>query len=208
MYVKDWMTKAPVCAGETLSVAEAASRMKAQGVGSILILGPAGTLTGIFTERDLLNRVVGEGKDPAATTLGEVMTPNPQTLAPMDDVVQAYRRLLEREFRHLPVVRDGKPIGMISLSTPHLADLLIVAEYHLGRTAQGEHIADVVNKDFEDELTDYVREEFGTKVYKEYIRVGKLEVLKDRVRAEFRKIYREKTGTRFIRPETLKAGDQ
>jgi len=87
--------------------------MAARNVGAILIVED-GRLIGIFTERDMLVRVVAPGLDALATRLADVMTRAPQTIDP--DTTLGYALLLmhKKGFRHLPVVQEGKPIGIVS----------------------------------------------------------------------------------------------
>lgn len=96
-----------------LSVREAARRMAATRVGSIMITDD-GKLTGIFTERDVLVRVLAAGLDPETTTLGQVMTADPITASPEIPLGHALHMMYEGGFRHVPVVEDGRPVGMIS----------------------------------------------------------------------------------------------
>jgi len=96
-----------------LSVREAARRMVATGVGSIMITVD-GKLTGIFTERDALIRVLAAGLDPETTTLAQVMTAAPITASPEIPLGHALHMMYEGGFRHVPVVEDGRPVGMIS----------------------------------------------------------------------------------------------
>ena len=96
------------------SVRDAAIMMRARHIGSVLILGADDRLAGIFTERDLLCRVVAERKDPDKTKLGAVMTAKPETVSPHTTAIDALRRMQEGGFRHLPVVKDGKPIAIVS----------------------------------------------------------------------------------------------
>ena len=70
---------------------------------------------GIFTERDALFRVLAAARDPATTTVGEVMTPQPQTMHPDEPFVRALRVMFENRFRHLPVVEFGRPLGIVSV---------------------------------------------------------------------------------------------
>lgn len=102
------------CAEAGTTVREAARRMAADKIGSLLIVDN-GQLTGIFTERDILNRVVAPGLDPEKTKLAEVMTRNPQTIRADRPVGHALHMMYEGCFRHMPVVDDGKPVGMISI---------------------------------------------------------------------------------------------
>ena len=103
----------PAIAEKTLTVLQAAILMKEKGKGALLVV--EGTrLTGIFTERDALFRVIAAGRDPATTRLADVMTPQPQTMHPDEPFVKALRLMHKRGFRHLPVVEHGRPLGVVS----------------------------------------------------------------------------------------------
>lgn len=110
-----------VIAGQTvktaaagMSVLDAAKAMAEARIGSLLIVDGKGTLTGIFTERDALNRVLAKGLDPAKTPLADVMTGKLQTITPDRPLGHALHLMYEGGFRHVPVVENGKPLGMIS----------------------------------------------------------------------------------------------
>jgi CBS domain-containing protein len=103
-----------LCAEAGQTVRDAACRMAQEKVGSMLIV-ENGLLVGIFTERDVLNRVVAARLDPDTTTLATVMTKNPQTVKPDRPFSHAMHMMYEGCFRHMPVVEDGKPLGMISI---------------------------------------------------------------------------------------------
>ena len=103
----------PVTASRTVTVADAARTMKQHNIGALLVVDGQ-RLCGIFTERDALFRVVAEGRDPVATQLGQVMTPQPQTIHPDKPFLHALRIMHVGRFRHLPVVEDGRPLGMVS----------------------------------------------------------------------------------------------
>ena len=105
--------KTPITVTKTVTVIEAARAMKRHNVGALLVVD--GThLCGIFTERDALFRVLAEGRDPATTTLSQVMTAQPQTVHPDKPFLHALRIMHVGRFRHLPVVEDGRPLGMVS----------------------------------------------------------------------------------------------
>jgi CBS domain-containing protein len=95
------------------SVRQAAKMMAAKKVGAVLVV-EQDRLLGIFTERDALYRVIAPGLDPDRTPLGDVMTPSPRTVAPEKSFGHAMLLMHENGFRHLPVVRDGKPVGIVS----------------------------------------------------------------------------------------------
>ncbi len=103
-----------VKATEHTTVGEAARLMKEAGVGAILVLRKD-HLVGIFTERDVLTRVVAEGRDPAHTPLAEVMTPNPQSLSPDKPFGHALILMREHGYRHVPVVEHGRAVGVVSM---------------------------------------------------------------------------------------------
>jgi CBS domain-containing protein len=103
----------PVTARADTTVAAAARLMKEGRVGALLVISD-GRLAGIFTERDALFRVIAEGRDPAATRIAEVMTANPRTIAPDRPFGHALHLMYEGGFRHVPVVADGRPLGVVS----------------------------------------------------------------------------------------------
>lgn len=103
-----------VTARRDTSVRAAAVAMAEQSVGAILVVDDSGRLIGLFTERDALNRVVARGLDPEQTPLTAVMTDKLQTATPDKTLGHALHLMFEGGFRHLPVVEDGRPVGMVS----------------------------------------------------------------------------------------------
>ena len=99
-------------APETL-VSKAAKLMAAKNVGAILVV-EANCLVGIVSERDIAFRVVALGLDPQATRLADVMTRAPHTVDPDKPFGYALLVMQENGFRHLPVVQDGKILGIVS----------------------------------------------------------------------------------------------
>ena len=102
----------PLTAPSEMTVAEAARLMKQRNVGAMMVVDD-GKLVGMFTERDALFRVLSAGLD-GTTPLSKVMTKNPRAIPPDRLFVQALSIMHEGRFRHLPVIEDGRPIGMIS----------------------------------------------------------------------------------------------
>ncbi|MGE5339317.1 MAG: cyclic nucleotide-binding/CBS domain-containing protein [Gemmatimonadota bacterium] len=112
------------------TVSEAAGRMADKQVGAIVIVED-GHLVGIFTERDALFRVIAKGLDPKDTRLADVMTKSPKTIGPDKSFGHAMLVMNENRFRHLPVIEDGKPIGIVSARDAMDPDLEeFVAEEH------------------------------------------------------------------------------
>src|SRR6266545_722791 len=91
----------------------AIARMLEEGIGSVAVC-EGERLVGIFTERDVL-RLAGEGPEFAEVRVGDVMTRNPVTLAPGDDVLDAARLMGERKIRHLPVLEGENLLGMVGI---------------------------------------------------------------------------------------------
>lgn len=109
-----------VTADET--VLEAARVMATHNVGAILVLRD-GELAGIFSERDIMKRVVAEARDPARTRVSEVMTADPLTVDMRESIEHCMVLMKEHSFRHLPVC-DGKKLkGIVSLRDILLRDL-------------------------------------------------------------------------------------
>lgn len=96
------------------SVLDAVKEMNRRQVGSMLILDE-GKIVGIFTERDVLRRVVVEGLAPAATPVSEVMTKEVDTFPPDLSVDEAMAHMTAKRHRHIPVVEDDRILGMVSI---------------------------------------------------------------------------------------------
>ncbi len=95
------------------SVCDAARSMRDWSVGAVLVT-EEGRLTGIFTERDLVNRVVACDRDPKTTPLSEVMTKDPNTISPEATALEAWRLMEDGGYRHLPVVAGGRLVSIVS----------------------------------------------------------------------------------------------
>ncbi|OAN42980.1 inosine-5-monophosphate dehydrogenase [Paramagnetospirillum marisnigri] len=99
----------------TATVRQATREMKSRHVGAVMITDDAGRLSGIFTERDALFRVLAEARDPDATPLSSVMTPAPAAVSPDRKLGHALHLMHDGGFRHMPVVEAGIPVGMVSI---------------------------------------------------------------------------------------------
>lgn len=108
---------------ETATVLEAARFMHQHRIGAVLVTDEGQAALGIFTERDLMTRVVVEGRRPDEVRLAEVMTREVFTAAKEATVADIRRELQRRHIRHLPVVDGGRAIAMLSLRDLLAADL-------------------------------------------------------------------------------------
>ncbi|MDD2810138.1 CBS domain-containing protein [Rhodoferax sp.] len=98
------------------TVYTAACVMTRANCGSVLVIDANTTLLGIVTERDLMTRVIAKAQDPATLTVADIMTRNPICVPPETKVTDAVLIMIERGFRHLPIVTDAKKIlGVFSV---------------------------------------------------------------------------------------------
>ena len=95
------------------TVSEAAELMANRSVGAVMVVEKE-RLIGIFTERDAVFRVVAKGLDARTTHIAEVMTKSPQTVDPDKPFGYALLMMYENGFRHVPVIKNGKPVGIVS----------------------------------------------------------------------------------------------
>jgi CBS domain-containing protein len=115
-----------VTAPPRASVLEAAELMLRHGVGAVLVVEDD-LLVGIFTERDAVFRVLAPGRDPRVVRLEQVMTRQPVTVGPEATFGYAMLLMLEHGFRRLPVLEDGRPIGLVTARNaldPELEDFI------------------------------------------------------------------------------------
>jgi CBS domain-containing protein len=114
--IPDIVSDQTICAmPEAGLAAEAARLMMGFDIGAIVVVDDTGKLTGIVTERDIARRVVAARLDPEKTTVGQIMSRNPDTLAPGDSPLNALELMWVRSFRHLPVVENNRVVGMVSI---------------------------------------------------------------------------------------------
>ncbi len=124
----------------SFSVLDATARMNEHKVGAIVVTDSDSNVVGIFTERDVLRRIVAEQRDPASTPVGEVMTDR-VVCCPLDTDLQEVQALMRNQrIRHLPVTDDGRLAGLISIgdvnahfAADHEAHILYLHEYIYGR---------------------------------------------------------------------------
>jgi CBS domain-containing protein len=104
----------PVTLPVTASVQQACALMHTHKIGAVLVTTPEGKLAGIFTGRDAV-RLLADAKSPAQTTLRAAMTRDPDTVNPQCKAIDALRLMQDGGFRHVPVVEDGKVVGIASV---------------------------------------------------------------------------------------------
>jgi len=104
----------PVALPPEATVKDACQRMRDRRIGAVLIIEADRRLVGIFTGRDAVHRVLAEGKNAARTTLAEVMTRDPDTMPPGNTAIEALRLMEDGRFRHLPIIDEGKVVGIVS----------------------------------------------------------------------------------------------
>ncbi|HZU42274.1 MAG TPA: CBS domain-containing protein [Terriglobales bacterium] len=114
MRVREIMTKDVGTATLDSTVEDVTTMMKDDDVGAIPVLDD-GELAGIVTDRDIVVRCIAEGKDPAETTVEDILTEELHTIEPDADVDEAARIMADRQIRRLPVVEEGELIGVVSL---------------------------------------------------------------------------------------------
>jgi CBS domain-containing protein len=117
------------------SVAQAATVMRENEVGCLVVLNQTGALAGILTERDIITQVVARSRNPAGTVVGEVMAREVICCDRDTSISKAQRIMAEYGIRHLPIVEDGVPVGMIS-SRDVLAHMLSTAQAVVQRQAE------------------------------------------------------------------------
>ncbi len=112
---EDIMTAPPITATPNTSIKDIAMLMRKNKVGSVLIVDEeTGKLRGIVTEHDLVY-ACSEGWHPENRQAWEIMTEDPITVRPDEEIVEVMKKMRDAGVRHIPVVdRDGKPVGMIS----------------------------------------------------------------------------------------------
>jgi CBS domain-containing protein len=111
--IKEVMTRDVRACEPNAPVAEAAKMMAQEDVGPVPIIED-GRLVGIVTDRDIVVRVVAEGRDPNATTVNEIASTNLVTVSPDDDLDEALKMLAENQVRRLPVVEGERLVGIVA----------------------------------------------------------------------------------------------
>lgn len=105
--------RTPFCLRPSATVRVACEAMHERKIGAIMVTDETGALVGIFTARDLV-RCVSDGMDVTMTELEDVMSRDPATMPPGAGAIEALRLMHDGGFRHVPVVQNGVPVGIVS----------------------------------------------------------------------------------------------
>ncbi len=107
--------------GETSTAHEAARMMAEHEISTVVVVDENALLIGIVSERDMARRIVAADLKPQETPLGDIMTRDVDTVSPKDTPFYALKLMLDGRYRHLPVVDDGRVVGMVSIRDLRLA---------------------------------------------------------------------------------------
>lgn len=112
--VEEIMTRDPRTVAASDSVVDAARVMRDGDIGDVVVVD-GDSVAGIVTDRDIVIRGIADGRDPGSTPVSEVCTSGVETIEPNASVDDALRLMRENDIRRLPVVQDGRPVGILSL---------------------------------------------------------------------------------------------
>lgn len=111
--IRDLMTENPSTCAPNMTVTDVAKVMTRENVGPIPVV-EGGRLVGVVTDRDLVVRVLAEGRDPEKTTVGEVATSSIETVSPEANLDEALRIMASNQVRRLPVVEGDRLVGIVA----------------------------------------------------------------------------------------------
>jgi CBS domain-containing protein len=112
--VRDVMTSDPITVQASTMLSDAARVMRDRAIGDVVVLDD-GKLRGILTDRDVVVRAVAAERDPRTTRVGDVVSDDMVTVAPTETIDRAVELMREKAVRRLPVVENGRPVGVVSL---------------------------------------------------------------------------------------------
>jgi CBS domain-containing protein len=128
---REIMTPDPACVSSSQSIREAAQLMADKGIGAVPICGEDNRLKGMITDRDIVVKVLAEGKDPRAVTAGELAQGEAVTIGADDDANEIMKTMAEHKVRRLPVIDGHRLVGVVSqadvakaLPNPQVGDLV------------------------------------------------------------------------------------
>jgi signal-transduction protein with cAMP-binding, CBS, and nucleotidyltransferase domain len=113
--IKEVMTLEPTALPAAATVGEAARAMRDRDIGDVIVLQDDQTVCGIITDRDLVVRALAESEDPRAIKLADICSRDVATLSPDSSVAEAVKLMADKAIRRLPVLENGKPVGIVSI---------------------------------------------------------------------------------------------
>jgi CBS domain-containing protein len=114
--VQDVMTADPIMMPASATILAAAQKMRSAAIGDVLVLDDdGGKILGIVTDRDMVVRGIAEGLDPRVNTLDQICSRTLTTVSPDDSIEAAEQLMREKAIRRLPVVKRGRPVGIVSI---------------------------------------------------------------------------------------------
>ena len=122
--IREVMTPDPITMPASASLFDAAQKMRAAGIGDVVVL-EGEEVCGIVTDRDIVVRGIAEGLDPRTNTLDDICSRILTTVSPDDSIDTAVSLMREKAIRRLPVVKRGRPVGIVSIG-----DLAIERDSH------------------------------------------------------------------------------
>jgi CBS domain-containing protein len=112
--VEEIMTRDPRTVNASDTIVDAARVMNESDIGDVIVV-EGEEVKSIVTDRDIVVRAIAEGRDPQSTSVSDVCTPGLETIEPDASVDDALRKMREADIRRLPVVQDGRPVGIVTL---------------------------------------------------------------------------------------------
>lgn len=113
--ISEVMTADVTTCPQDATIEDAARLMRQEDIGDVLVTDDEGRLTGIVTDRDIVVRALAEGRSPSETPVQEVASSDVVTLEPKDAVERAVQVMRDGAMRRVPVVEDGRPVGIVSI---------------------------------------------------------------------------------------------
>lgn len=113
--IKEVMTSEPTALPAAATVGEAARAMRDRDIGDVIVLEDDQTMCGIVTDRDLVVRALAESDDPRVIKLADICSRDVASLSPESSVAEAVKLMRDKAIRRLPVLENGKPVGIVSI---------------------------------------------------------------------------------------------
>lgn len=130
IHVEDVMTRTPITVPQSTTVDEVAKLMRDHKIGSVIVVSSSNNPVGIVTERDLVIKVIAEGKAPSEVKVSEIMSSPLISITPRTRLIEAARLMARKNIRRLVVVDEGKLVGIVTARdilkvAPEIIEILI-----------------------------------------------------------------------------------